>query len=112
MNENSTDWNRDNRKLKSSAHQMVATWNPDTKYPAIVIMIALTISRNNPRVTMVNGRVKRIRIGFTNNLSRAKTIATITAVPNPSTQIPGSISDKTITAMAVNNNLKISFMMV
>ena len=58
---------------------------------------------------MVNGRVRNIRTGFTNNRKSARTTATITAVPNDATVMPGRISAKTITANAVSNNLKMSF---
>jgi len=50
---------------------------------------ALMTSRNNPRVKSVIGIVRRMRIGFTTALSRARTAATITAVSISGTSIPG-----------------------
>jgi len=70
---------------------------------------AFIIRRKSPRVTIVIGKVKITRIGFTINLNKAKTIATMIAVPYPSTSIPGSICANTTTATAVNKSLRISF---
>lgn len=66
--------------------------------------------RKSPKVTTVIGKVRNMRTGLTVNLKSARTTATITAVRYPFTEMPGRISANTITATAVNNNLKISFM--
>lgn len=58
---------------------------------------------------IVKGSVKKTKTGFTKILNSARTAATMTAVPKLLTEIPGRISAKTTTAMAVNNNLSISF---
>lgn len=42
---------------------------------------ALIISRKSPNVTIVIGKVKSTKIGFTINLNRAITIATMIAEP-------------------------------
>lgn len=44
-------------------------------------MMALMISKNNPKVTIVMGKVKMTNIGLTSNRSKAMTIATIIAEP-------------------------------
>jgi hypothetical protein len=43
-------------------------------------MMALIISRNSPKVTMVTGSVRMTRMGFTIKLSKLRTTATIMAV--------------------------------
>jgi len=67
------------------------------------------INKNNPRVTMVTGKVKITRMGFTIKLRRLNTIATIIAVVYVSTPTPGSIFDRTTTANALNRIRNISF---
>jgi hypothetical protein len=56
---------------------------------AISMMTALIINRKSPRVTMVMGRVKITKIGFTMKLRRLNTTATIIAVTMESTPTPG-----------------------
>ena len=46
-------------------------------------------NKNKPKVTIVIGMVKIIRIGFKIALSKAKTTATIIAASNPLTATPG-----------------------
>ena len=46
-------------------------------------------NKNKPKVTMVIGMVKMIKIGFKMAFSRAKTTATIIAAANPLTATPG-----------------------
>lgn len=58
---------------------------------------------------MVRGSVRITKTGLTNNLRSARTTATIIAVQKLATEIPGRISAKTITARAVNSNLRMSF---
>lgn len=58
---------------------MVATSKLPTRYPAITIIIAFIINRNNPKVRTVIGRVRITNIGLTISRSKAITIATITA---------------------------------
>ncbi len=71
--------------------------------------MALIINKNNPKVTIVMGKVKMTSIGLTSNRNKAMTIATIIAEPYPSTCTPGRIFAKTTTARAVRSNLIISF---
>ena len=52
-------------------------------------MIALITKRNKPRVTIVAGIVRKIKIGFRNTFKIPKTVATINAVVKSTTVIPG-----------------------
>lgn len=70
------------------------------------MMIALITNKNKPKVTIVAGNVKKIKIGFTNIFNNEITIATIMADVYPDTETLGKIVDKTITAYAVNNIFK------
>lgn len=45
-------------------------------------------NKNSPKVTIVTGNVKMIKIGFTKKLSNANTMATVNAVVNSSTTTP------------------------
>lgn len=69
----------DNRTLKIKAVQNPLTPNPSINLSAKRIIRALITKRNNPRVKMVTGNVKIIKIGFTKRLRIAKTKATIMA---------------------------------
>jgi len=78
--ENKTDWKKERSRLKSKAHHIFFTSNPVTNESARSMIMALMISRNNPKVKIVTGNVKITRIGFTIKLSRLNTMATIIAV--------------------------------
>mgnify|MGYP006191878963 FL=1 len=52
-------------------------------------MTALITKRNNPKVIIVAGIVKKIKIGFRNTFKTPKTAATIKAVVKSTTVIPG-----------------------
>jgi len=67
-------------RLKSNAVQNESTLNPPTILSHKSIIIALITNKNNPRVTMVNGRVNITNIGLIKILSNPKTTATIKAV--------------------------------
>ena len=67
------------------------------------------MSKNNPKVITVTGKVSTTNIGFTISLSNANTTATITAERYPETSTPGSINAKMITATAVSKSFKIQF---
>lgn len=49
---------------------------------------AFITKRNNPKVRIVIGKVNKIIIGLTKKLSKAKTMATVSAVENSSTITP------------------------
>jgi len=70
----------DNNMLNNNAQNKFVTANPLIKYPAKSTIIALTIKRNNPSVTIVSGIVKMINIGRTSVLSIPSVMATNTAV--------------------------------
>ena len=53
------------------------------------MIIAFITSKNSPRVKIVTGRVKIIKIGRTMRRSRATTMATIIAELKPATSTPG-----------------------
>ena len=57
----------------------------------------------------VAGRVKKTKRGFTVMFKSASTAATINEVVNVSTCAPGSISARTKTTTAVNNNWMSNF---
>ena len=72
-----------------------AVRNPDTAKPstnlsAKRIIIALITNKNKPSVTMVAGRVKKIKSGFTKIFSKANTTETINAEKKSDTKTPGS----------------------
>tara|TARA_Y100000034_G_scaffold136654_2_gene214661 strand:+ start:70628 stop:70846 length:219 start_codon:yes stop_codon:yes gene_type:complete len=71
----------DNRMLKKRAVRNPLTANPLTNLSAISMIKALMANKNRPRVTMVAGRVKKIKSGLTNMFKIAITRATMKAVP-------------------------------
>jgi len=75
------------------------------------MIMAFIKSRKRPKVTMVTGKVSITRIGLTITLRIPSTTATIIADTYPSTATPGNILDNITTAIAVNNNLRIQFIM-
>ena len=75
-------------KLKNKALQKPSTINPPTKPLAKYMISAFITNKNKPRVKMVMGKVKNIRIGLINALSKLITIETISAVPKFLTEIP------------------------
>lgn len=88
--------------LNNKADQKPLTRNPLTSASHNNIIKALITNRNNPKVTMVTGNVKIMRIGLINKLSNIKTAATIRAVKNPETVMPGKIFASTTTAIALS----------
>jgi hypothetical protein len=73
------------RILKSIAHQ-----NPSTVKPGTILLVrrmisALITKRNKPNVTIVTGRVRRIRSGLSKIFKTPSTKAIINAVPKLST---------------------------
>lgn len=72
------------------------------------MIIAFIKRRKIPKVIMVIGNVKIIKIGLTISRNKAKTMATISAEPYPATWMPGSISASTNTATPVRSSFKMS----
>jgi hypothetical protein len=107
--EKNIDCKKESSKLKRSAHHIPFTRKPSMSSPAINIIMALIISKKRPKVIMVTGRVRMIRMGFTIRLSRLKTIATMSALTYESTSTLGSTLAKTSTAKALRSILKTSF---
>lgn len=87
--------------LKIRADPKLLTTKPSTNLSQIKIIRALITNKNNPKVTIVTGNVKKTKIGFTKTLSKPKTTAIMTAVVSDATEMPAiklSII-KTITAV-------------
>lgn len=76
--------------LNMRAHQNPSTLNPGTKLAAIRITAALITNVNNPKVRIVIGRVRIIRMGFMNALIIPKTTAATSAATKPVTCTPGN----------------------
>ena len=53
------------------------------------MIIAFITSKNSPKVTMVTGKVKITKTGFTVRRSKATTTATMIAELYPATSTPG-----------------------
>ena len=79
----------DKRMLNSKAVQKLLTVNPLMNLSAKRIMQALITSKNKPKVTMVIGNVRMIKMGFKMAFRNAKTAATIMAVVKFATPTPG-----------------------
>lgn len=78
-------------KLKRIAHQKFLTKKPGTRALVRRIRKPLITKINNPKVKILMGRVKRIRIGLRKVLITPKTMATIKAVKTVSILTPGRI---------------------
>lgn len=63
--------------------------------------------RNNPKVNIVAGKVKKTNMGLTNAFNKANTMATPKAPQNPFTSTPGKMYDNPMTISAVKIKLKI-----
>ncbi len=68
-------------------------------------------SKNKPNVTIVMGKVNKMRMGFIKMLSNPRTTATISDVVKVSTETPGIKCAMTTTKTAVNNILISKFML-
>lgn len=62
------------------AIQMLLTEKPGINLSASKIINALMTNKNRPKVTMVIGKVKITKMGFTNRFKTDKTAATTIAV--------------------------------
>ena len=74
--------------------------------------IVLITNKNKPSVTIVIGKVKKIKIGFTNILNKPNTMATYNAAFKLVTVTPFKKLDMIKTAKAVNTSLIIVFIVV
>jgi hypothetical protein len=100
----------ESRTLKRIAVQILDTPKPSINLSANTMIKALTTNKNKPKVRMVIGKVKIIKIGFTNTFKMAKTKATINGVINDlSNETPGKSFARMITAIAVSTNFIIVF---
>jgi hypothetical protein len=97
------------KKANMRAYHILSTVKPLTNQSAIMIINAFTNNKKIPRVSIVIGKVRRTRIGFTIKLSTDNASATHTAVKNPSTSTPGRTKESKITNIAVSNRLSINF---
>jgi hypothetical protein len=71
---------KDNRSPKIKAHKKPWMCMPETNLEASKIIRTLMTSRNIPKVIMVIGSVKMIRIGFTRAFKSPSTSTKINAV--------------------------------
>ena len=78
----------ESNKLKISAVQNESTTNPPTILVHKIITKPLIINKNNPKVTMVKGRVKTTIMGLIKILINPNTKATIIEVTKLSTCTP------------------------
>lgn len=94
-------------KLKNNADQNPLTENPGMISAANRIRIALIASRNNPKVKIVIGIVRKIKIGFMVKFNNVNNAATTSAVKKSVTSTPGRIywTIKTETAPKINCNI-------
>ena len=69
-------------------------------------------SKNKPNVTIVMGKVNKMRIGFIKMLSNPRTTATISDVVKVSTETPGIKCAMTTTKTAVIKILISKFMFI
>jgi hypothetical protein len=78
-------------RLKNKAHQNPSTEKPGIIFAAINIRMAFIASRNNPRVKIVIGIVRKMRMGLIVKFNRVKNAATTKAVKKSCTATPGRI---------------------
>lgn len=74
--------------------------------------MALMTKVNNPKVMIVKGNPKRLRIGFTIKFRIPKTIAKMIAPPNPVKCTPGRIHVKRYATTAVIRSRIIKFILL
>lgn len=91
------------------AVQKLSMPNPFTNFAQSKIIKAFTTNKNKPKVKIVTGKVKSTKIGFTNKLSKPKTIATTIEVAKLATVTPGKKLAINSTNIAVIKILIIKF---
>jgi len=96
-------------KLNNKAHQKPSTENPGIISAANKIRMALTASKNKPKVKIVIGIVRKIRIGLMVRFNNVSNAATTKAVKKSSTATPGNIYWVISTEIAPKNNCRIIF---
>jgi hypothetical protein len=104
------DCKNDNTVLKIKAVKKESTRKPPTILAHKRIKIALITNRNNPKVKIVTGSVKRTSMGLTNTFSNPKTIATIIDVVKLSTSTPFMKWESNITNIELKTIFINSFM--
>jgi hypothetical protein len=77
-------------KAPSTAHPKLAILNPLTRWDTSMSISAFMTSKKSPKVNIVIGNVKNIKIGLTITLIIPNTAATITATLKSVTFIPGN----------------------
>lgn len=90
---------------------MLLTEKPSINLSAKRIITALITNKNNPKVIIVIGKVRIIKIGLIIKFKIDKTTATIIAVVYESTYTPLRILARTTTAIALSKSRMISFML-
>lgn len=90
-NEKSTELITESVKLKIIAHKKLSMVNPGMSASVISSKRRPRTSEKRPRVIIVIGSVKSVRIGFTNAFMIPSTRATIRAVVKSATCTPGRI---------------------
>lgn len=83
---------RDKTIAPITAGQKPATSKPGVKYPANEREIPFTTNKNNPKVRIVRGKVRIVKIGLTIAFTNPKTIAATAAAGILSTLNPGTIN--------------------
>lgn len=87
--EKAIDCVKDNMMLKNMATQNESTVNPPTILVHNSIIKPFTTNKNNPKVTIVKGKVSNTMMGLIKILSSDNTTATTIAVNGPATFTPG-----------------------
>ena len=112
VNEKTIDWQIDKIILKISADMKPFTAKPLTNLSQINTMTALMTNKKSPHVTIVTGKVKKTKIGFTNTFSKPSTTAMITDVVKDATVMPDMKWSMTKTRMAVRMMRMMEFMVI
>ena len=89
----------------NNAEKKPPTTNPGVKYPTNPKAIALTTNRNKPKVKIVRGKVKTIKIGLTTALTNPNIAAPIIAALIPVIAKPGTTAAVTSKEIAVANQV-------
>ena len=95
--------------LKSNAHQKPSTAKPGTNQAMSRMIRAFMTSRNNPKLKIVTGIVRKTSKGLRKVFRIASAMATIMAVVNFSMVTPGNIQAVSSTAPVYINNLIMTF---
>ena len=95
------DVSRDTSNDPISAGTNPATVNPSINDAANIKSPALITNINNPRLTIVIGKVNIIKIGFTTKCNNPRITAEISAGYKPASTIPGIIFATSRSASAV-----------